>query len=105
MADKGTPLIVGGLAPIFGPLFALGLTLVLLYLSRFWIWVGPWSADGLFGYKVVSPYGNLVNFWLGGTWWQAFDWIIWGCGAFVLLSVLQWVAGVIRRSIGGDVEG
>jgi hypothetical protein len=66
---------------------AAGLTFVLLHFSRFWIWVGPWSADGLLGLKVFLPYGNMVNWWLRGTWFQDFDLIIWGCGAFVLLSI------------------
>ena len=93
MADNTT----GKIMRTVGPLIALGLTLVLLYLSRFWIWVGPWSSDGLFGYKVISPYGNMVNFWLSGTWWQTFDIVIWGCGAFVALTAFQRLAGYLSR--------
>lgn len=88
---------VSALARFIGPLVALGLTLFLLYLSRFWIWVGPWSNDGLFGLKVFSPYGNMVNFWLRGTWWQTFDIVIWGCAAFLLLSILQRIAGLFSK--------
>ena len=93
MSDRPTGLV----KRTVGPLFALGLTLVLLYLSRFWIWVGPWSSDGLFGLKLVSPYGSMVNFWLRGTWWQTFDIVIWGCGAFILLTVIQRVVGLLSR--------
>jgi hypothetical protein len=88
MSEPNTGIIIR----LLGPLSALGLTLVLLYLSRFWIWVGPWSQEGLFGLKIVSQSGNLVNFWLQGTWWESFDIIIWGCGAFLLLTVLQRLA-------------
>lgn len=88
---------VGTFIRFAGPVVALGLTLVLLYLSRFWIWVGPWSSDGLLGLKVISPYGNMVNFWLRGTWWQTFDIVIWGCGAFILLTLLQRFAGLFSK--------
>ncbi len=82
---------------IIGPLSALGLTLVLLYLSRFWIWVGPWSTDGLLGLKFISPFGNMINFWLRGTWWQTFDIVIWGCASFLLLTVLQRLASLFSK--------
>lgn len=82
---------------LLGPLSALGLTLILLYLSRFWIWVGPWSQEGLFGLKIISPYGNLVNAWLQGTWWQSFDIIIWASGAFFLLTVLHRLARRVSK--------
>lgn len=88
---------VGLINRFAGPLLALGLTLVLLYLSRFWIWIGPWSTDGLFGLKIVSPYGNMINFWLRGTSWQTFDILIWGCGAFVLLTLLQRLASLLSK--------
>jgi hypothetical protein len=93
MSEQAT----GTIMRIFGPLSALGLTLILLYLSRFWIWVGPWSQDGLFGLKIIPPNGNMVNFWLQGTWWQSFDIIIWACGGFLLLSVLQRLAARLSK--------
>lgn len=93
MADHSPNILIR----VLGPIIALGLTLVLLYLSRFWIWVGPWSTDGLFGQQIISPFGNMINFWLRGTWWQTFDILIWGCLAFLLLSVLQRLAGLFSR--------
>lgn len=96
MSDDRPGLIVR----VTGPLLALGLTLILLYLSRFWIWIGPWSGDGLFGLKIFSPYGNMINFWLGGTWLQSFDIIIWGCASFVLLTLLNRLLSLGSKSSG-----
>ena len=71
--------------------FFVGVTLALVYLSRFWIWAAPWANDGLFGFKDLSPYGDVLRRWLSGTWFRDFDIIIWGLGAIVLLSLLQWL--------------
>lgn len=65
------------------------LTVIILYLSRFWIWKAPWGNEGLFGQNLFSPNGNAINGWLGGTWIQDFDILIWGAGALVALSLLQ----------------
>lgn len=80
-----------------GLLTAIILTLFLLYVSRFWIWTAPWSGDGLFGAKFFSPYGNLVQGWLNGTWISEFNIVVWGCSAILTLSSLHWVAGRIFR--------
>ena len=82
---------------VLGLVSVVALTLVLLYLSRFWIWTAPWSGDGLFGAKLFSPYGNLVQRWLGGTWFSELSIVVWGCGAIYLLSVLHWLSGKISR--------
>ena len=76
----------------FGIFIAIVLTLVLLYASRFWIWTAPWSNDGLFGLKLFSPYGDVVRWWLRGTPFSELAIVIWGSGAIILLSVLQWLA-------------
>ena len=81
---------------VLGSICVIVLTLILLYLSRFWIWRAPWGDDGLFGAKLFWPDGNLVQGWLDGTWLAEFDIIIWGCGAVLLLSGLHWLAGRIR---------
>jgi hypothetical protein len=81
----------------FGVISTILLTLILLYVSRFWIWTAPWSGDGLFGAKIVSPYGNLVQWWLNGTWFAEFSFVVWGCGAIAFLSVLHWLASRFSR--------
>ena len=74
---------------IFGLLAVVALTLILLYASRFWIWSAPWSNDGLFGLKLLSPRGDVVRAWLRGTPFSELAIVIWGCGAILLLSLLQ----------------
>lgn len=91
------PGLVKAVLSAIGLISAVILTLLLLHVSRFWVWVGPWSNDGLFGLGILSPYGNMVNFWLAGSWLQDFDILIWGCGAFLLLSALSWFASKILR--------
>lgn len=75
----------------------IALTLVLLFTSRFWVWTAPWGGDGLFGLKLVPPFGNTVQFWLRGTIFSDFSVIIWGCGAIVVLSILHWLASRLIR--------
>jgi hypothetical protein len=82
---------------VFGLILTIALTFILLYVSRFWIWKGPWSGDGLFGAKVISPYGNLVQWWMNGTWLAEFNFVAWGCGAIALLSILHWLAARFSR--------
>lgn len=89
---------MGTIRHLFGLVFATALTLLLLYVSRFWIWTAPWGNDGLFGAKFFTPYGNLVQRWLGGTWFSEMNFVVWGCGAILLLSVLHWLAGKFSRS-------
>ncbi len=64
-------------------------TLLFIYVSRFWIWTAPWNNDGLFGLKMLSPYGDIVRRWLSGTWFRDFDLLVWFCAVILLLSVLQ----------------
>ena len=40
--------------------------LILLYLSRFWIFEW-WGRDGLFGISDLRPQGGLLGRWLRGT--------------------------------------
>ncbi len=73
------------------------LSLVWLYTSRFWIWTAPWGNEGLFGIKLLSPYGDIVRRATGGTLLNEFDIVIWGCAGPVVLSVLQWITRRIIR--------
>jgi len=74
---------------VIGLALVVAATLLFIYVSRFWIWTAPWSNDGLFGLKVLSPYGDILRRWLSGTWFRDFDLLIWCCAAIVSLSVLQ----------------
>ncbi len=80
-----------------GILTAITLTFVLLYLSRFWIWQAPWSNDGLFAIKALSPRGDVVRQLLRGTQLSVFDVVIWFILAIALLSGLQWIYGRITK--------
>ena len=77
---------------LFGLALAVLLTAVALYMSRFWIWTNLWGNDGLFGAKIVSRFGDLVQFWMRGTWLSEFNLIVWGCGTILVLSILHWIA-------------
>jgi len=74
-----------------GLISAAGLTLLLLYASRFWIWRAPWGNDGLFGFKLFHPLGNVVHRWVQGTPFAEMSLVVWGCGAIIFLSILQWL--------------
>lgn len=89
---------VGWLLHRFVGLFAaIALTLILLYLSRFWIWVAPWGPEGLLGIKQISPWGDNVRWWLRGTGLDEFAIVIWGCGAIIVLSVIQWITSKVVK--------
>ncbi len=77
--------------------FIVGVTLAIIYVSRFWIWTAPWTNDGLFGFKDLSPYGDVLRRWLSGTWFRDFDIVIWGLAAIVLLCVLQWLRARLKN--------
>ena len=62
--------------------------LVLLYVSRFWIF-DWWGREGLFGFRELRPQGGLLGRWLRGTPLAPFELLIWVCGAFVLLTGLE----------------
>lgn len=81
---------------IIALVFTVGISVALIYLSRFWIWTAPWSNDGLLGIKDVSPYGDVLRRWLSGTWFRDFDIVIWGLAAIVLLSLLQWLRARVK---------
>ena len=80
-----------------GLLSVIALTLILLYLSRFWIWVAPWGPEGLFGLKQISPWGDNIRWWLRGTGLGEFAIVIWGCGAVIVLSMLQWITSKVVK--------
>ena len=68
-------------------------TVILVYLSRFWIF-DLWSRAGLFGVQDLRPQGGLLARWLRGTPFAPFELLIWACGVFV---VLTWVQKLMDR--------
>lgn len=73
---------------IFALLLVAAAALILLYLSRFWIFEW-WGRDGLFGVRELRPQGGLLARWLRGTPLAPFELLIWICSAFVLLTWLE----------------
>jgi hypothetical protein len=63
-------------------------TIILLYLSRFWVF-DLWSRAGLFGVTELRPDGGLLARWLRGTPFAPFELLIWACGVFVVLTWVQ----------------
>ncbi len=61
------------------------LTVVLLYLSRFWF-LDLWARGEFFG---LRPDGGLLRRWLQGTQFAPFELLIWAVGAFMILTWLQ----------------
>jgi len=69
-------------------LFVALLGVVMLYLSRFWVFE-LWSRPGLFGLSELRPNGGLLARWLRGTPFAPFELLIWGVGVFMVLTFLQ----------------
>ncbi|MEM8870165.1 MAG: hypothetical protein AAGB10_00210 [Pseudomonadota bacterium] len=73
---------------------ALGLALAAIlvglafYLSRYWVF-RLWDREGLLGLEVLRPQGGLVGRWLRGTDAAPFELVLWGCGVFLILTILQ----------------
>lgn len=61
---------------------------VLLYLSRFWF-LDLWPRAGLFGIQELRPGGGLLGRWLRGTQFAPFELLIWVCGGFLILTMIQ----------------
>lgn len=63
-------------------------TLVGLYLSRFWF-LTLWDRNGLFGIEALRPTGGLLGRWLRGTDAAPFELLIWVVAVFFILTWLQ----------------
>jgi len=61
---------------------------IMLYLSRFWIF-DLWPRSGLFGIEQLRPGGGLLARWLRGTQFAPFELLIWASGVFLILTYLQ----------------
>ena len=64
------------------------LGLIMLYLSRFWVF-DLWSRSGLFGLAELRPNGGLLARWLRGTPFAPFELLIWAASVFLILTYLQ----------------
>lgn len=62
--------------------------IVMLYLSRFWVF-DLWPRSGLFGWEALRPGGGLLGRWLRGTPFAPFELVIWGASVFLILTYLQ----------------
>ena len=71
------------------------LALVLLYLTRFWIFSDWWGNEGLWGVKALSRQGDFLARQLGGTPYQPFALVLWLAGGLLALSLLQAIAARI----------
>ena len=76
------------------------LTLVLLYLTRFWPFTDWWGREGLFGIKELTRNGDFLTRELRGTPYQVFSLLLWLIGGFLILSLLQTIATRVRRLFG-----
>lgn len=79
-----------------GMILTILVCLILLYISRFWIF-DLWPRSGLFGIKELRPNGGLLARWLRGTGFGPYELVIWAVLVFLSLTYLQkafdWVAG------------
>lgn len=73
---------------IFWLVLVAGVGVVMLYLSRFWIW-SLWPREGLFGFAELRPQGGLLATWLRGTEFAPFELLLWAVGVFLILTLLQ----------------
>lgn len=73
---------------VLGLAVAVIATLLLWYLSRFWIFQ-LWPREGLFGIAALRPQGGLLGQWLRGTDFAPFELLLWACGVFLMLTLLQ----------------
>lgn len=64
------------------------IAVALLYISRFWP-VELWARDGMLSDLGLRPQGGLLQFWLRGTDFAAFDLVIWSIVVFVTLTVAE----------------
>jgi hypothetical protein len=83
------------LSRTFGIAAVIALSLVLLYLTRFWVFADWWGNEGLFGFKDLTRQGDLLTRQLRGTPYQPFALLFWLAGGFLLLSILHAVASRI----------
>ncbi|MGB0412160.1 MAG: hypothetical protein ACPGFA_11270 [Pikeienuella sp.] len=73
---------------VLGIAMAAMLTILALYLSRFWPFEW-WGRDGLLDIKDLRPQGDLLRLWLRGTPFAAYDLLIWAIGCFAVLTGIQ----------------
>ena len=80
------------LSRLLGIAAVIALSLILLYLTRFWIFTDWWGNEGLWGFKDLSRQGDFLARQLGGTPYQPFALLFWLAGGMLVLSLLQAIA-------------
>ena len=82
-------------------LLVAAVAIVMFYLSRFWF-LDLWPRSGLFGIRDLRPGGGLLGRWLRGTDFRPFELMIWACGVFLILTILQSIIDKLTKLIAGD---
>ena len=82
---------------ISGLVLMAAVAVILLYLSRFWVF-DLWGREGLAGITELRPDGGLLRQWLRGTPLAPFEMLIWAVGAFLILTWLQRAVDMMRKS-------
>ena len=88
------------LTHILGIAAVVAMALVLLYLTRFWLFTDWWGRDGLLGINELTRNGDFLTRELRGTPYQVFSLLLWLGGGFLVLSLLQTAATRIGRRFG-----
>ena len=86
---------------VIGVLIAILLAVVIAYASRYWIF-DLWGREGLAGLQSLPPQGELIRRWTGGTIWSPFDIVLWGVGAFLLLTFVQAIRDRIKQNFAAE---
>ncbi|MEM8786654.1 MAG: hypothetical protein AAGE76_00175 [Pseudomonadota bacterium] len=80
---------------VLGVILAAALAALALYASRFWLW-RLWEGN-LGGVELLRPQGGVVRQAARGTEAAPYDIVLWAIGAFLVLSLVQWVWGRVFR--------
>jgi len=86
---------------VTGLLSAFLLAAFIAYASRYWLFT-LWPREGLFGIQWLPPQGGLIRNWTGGTMWSPFDIVLWGVGAFLLLTFVQAIRDRIKQNFAAE---
>ncbi len=77
---------------VTGIVVAFLLVVVLLYISRFWVF-DLWTREGLFSIEYLRPGGDILRRELRGTFFAPYDLLVWVAGGFFVLTIMEklWV--------------
>lgn len=72
------------------------LAFVFLYILRFWVF-DLWGREGLFGVEYLRPGGDILRRKLRGTFLAPYDLLVWVCGGFLVLTLLEKLWGKLAN--------